>query len=127
MTAPSHPGLSQLHSKAEALLVAVQYYNLNIEFSGKAKFVPRNQNYRKERSGTHWKHCRMRREEAEGQTKYMSEVCALPRRVTGDTSVSYQQKCSWGSPLAILGMGGDALFLGTFWLLGKAPSFLGTG
>src|SRR5437762_14379008 len=75
MTAPSHPGLSQLHSKAEALLVAVQYYNLNIEFSGKAKFVPRNQNYRKERSGTHWKHCRMRREEAEGQTKYMSEVC----------------------------------------------------
>src|SRR2546423_11955983 len=79
MTAPSHPGLSQLHSKAEALLVAVQYYNLNIEFSGKAKFVPRNQNYRKERSGTHWKHCRMRREEAEGQTKYMSEVCALPR------------------------------------------------
>ena len=28
--------------------------------------------YRKERSGKHWKHCRMRREEAEGQTKYMS-------------------------------------------------------
>src|SRR5437868_7983281 len=31
--------------------------------------------YRKERSGKHWKHCRMRREEAEGQTKYKSEVC----------------------------------------------------
>ena len=31
--------------------------------------------YRKERSGKHWEHCRMRREEAEGQTKYRSEVC----------------------------------------------------
>jgi hypothetical protein len=31
----------------------------------------------RERSGKHWEHCRMRREEAEGQTKYRSEgLCA---------------------------------------------------
>ena len=33
--------------------------------------------YRKERSEKHWEHYRMRREEAEGQTKYRSEgLCA---------------------------------------------------
>src|SRR5437762_61567 len=34
-----------------------------------------------ERSGKHWKHCRMRRKGAEGQTKYRSEgLCTLPRQ-----------------------------------------------
>src|SRR5436309_11181057 len=70
-------------AKAEGLLAAVQYCNLNIEFSKRPSSFP----------GT---------------------------------------KMLLGIPLAILGMGGcfpeaPILFLGTFWLLGKAPSFLGTG